>query len=140
MSDYYTKEQTAVVINTAIAGKADVAHTHLVNQITDFASAVSSMITTALADYVTSDDLSTTLAYYSQVGHTHTTDDITNFTTAVNALIAEGISGKADVNHRHTVADISDLDDTLADYVTLTALNTALADYVTDSELNTALA
>ena len=98
------------------------------------------MITTALADYVTTSDLSTTLAYYSQIGHTHTTDDITDFTTAVNALIAEGISGKADVNHRHTVADISDLSTTLADYVTLQALNTALADYVTSTGLSTALA
>jgi len=40
MSDYYTKEQTAQVINNAVSGKADVNHTHLVNQITDFASAV----------------------------------------------------------------------------------------------------
>lgn len=37
------------------------------------------------------------------------------------------------------MADISDLDDTLADYVTLTALNTALADYVTTTDLNTTL-
>lgn len=139
MSDYYTKEQTAQVINNAVSGKADVNHTHLVNQITDFASAVWSLITAALQNYVSSDELSTILGYYSQVGHTHTTDDITDFTTEVNALIAEWIAGKADVNHRHTVADISDLDDTLADYVTLTALNTALADYVTTTDLNTTL-
>jgi hypothetical protein len=54
MSNYYTKEATNQAINSAVSTKANISHTHLVQDITDFAQAVS--------NFVTNTDLQTILA------------------------------------------------------------------------------
>ena len=92
MSDYYTKSETQSLVSTAVSGKADVNHTHLVSQITDFAQAV--------ADFITSSELATVLSGYSQTWHTHNISD-------VNWLLNE-LSGKSNTGHTHTVSDITD--------------------------------
>lgn len=131
MSNYYTKEATNQAINQAVSTKADVQHTHLVSDITNFAQAVWGLISNALVDYITSSDLQNALSGYSQTGHTHsisdvdeleaslsdkanavhshTVSDITDFASAV----ASAISWKADTWHTHTISDISWLQNAL---------------------------
>lgn len=125
MSDYYTKEATNQAISQAVSTKANIQHTHLVSDITNFAQAVWSLISNALVNYITSSDLQSALSGYSQTGHTHiisdvdeleaslsdkanavhshTVSDITDFASAV----ASAISWKADTWHTHTISDIS---------------------------------
>lgn len=125
MSNYYTKEGTNQAISVAVSGKANVNHTHLVQDITNFADSVGALINTALGDYITSGDLQTALSWYSQTGHTHTTSDITWLDSALSdkanavhshtvsditdfqSAVASAISWKADTNHTHTISDVS---------------------------------
>ena len=125
MSNYYTKEATNQAINQAVSTKANIQHTHLVSDITNFAQAVWNLISNALVNYITSSDLQSALSGYSPTGHTHsisdvneleaslsdkanavhshTVSDITDFASAV----ASAISWKADTWHTHTISDIS---------------------------------
>ena len=76
MSDYYTKEATNQAINSAVSTKANINHTHLVQDITNFAEAVGGIVSTALEDYITGSDLQSALSGYSPINHTHNISDI----------------------------------------------------------------
>ena len=105
MTNYYTKEATNQAINAAIATKANISHTHLVQDITDFAQAV--------ANFVTSTELTNILSWYSQVWHSHVIANVDWLQTALD--------NKAAASHTHSTSDVTWLDDALED------IDTALA-------------
>ena len=105
MTNYYTKSETTAIINNAVSGKADAVHTHLANQITDFASAVWTLITSALVSYYTKTETDSLLSGKSNTGHTHIFSDISGLETA--------LEGKSDVGHSHEISDVSGLQSAL---------------------------
>ena len=98
MSDYYTKSETVSIVTTAVSWKADAVHSHLASDITNFAQAVSNIVTTALANYVTDSDLNTALSNY------YTKTDVDS-----------ALSWKANATHSHAISDVSGLEDELDD-------------------------
>ena len=102
MSNYYTKEATNQAINSAVATKANISHTHLVQDITDFAQAVS--------NFVTNTDLQTILAWYSQLWHTHVIANID--------WLSDALNNKANATHTHETSDVNWLDETIEDLET----------------------
>ena len=93
-----------------LAGKADLAHTHLAANITDLLDVVYSK-----------SEVDSLIANYSVESHGHAISDITGLqaaldnvddSSAISSLrsdLESSISGKADSGHQHTESDITDL-------------------------------
>ena len=124
MTNYYTKSETTAIINSAVSGKADAVHSHISSQITDFASAVWSLISSALEGYYTKLEVDGALSNKANVSHTHQTSDITGLDTALSNKADKDttytktetdnlLSWKANSSHSHAMTDITWLDDAL---------------------------
>lgn len=123
LENYYTKTETVNIINSAVSWKADVNHTHLVSQITDFAQAVSNMITSALAGYVTESDLNTALSWKADLSHTHTVSDVTWLETRLSgdesdiSDLQTEVDKKANKTEVYTKTEIDTKVETLEDSI-----------------------
>lgn len=84
-------------LDSALAGKAPVTHTHTKSQITDFAH-------THEISEVT--DLQDALDGKANVSHTHTTDQVTGLDAA--------LAGKAPIIHTHEIGDVDGLETALS--------------------------
>lgn len=80
-------------LQTGLAGKANVSHTHTSANITD--------LSTTLAPYATTAVMNTELAKKSPLSHTHTTAQVTGLDTA--------LAGKAPKSHTHTIDNVTGL-------------------------------
>ena len=85
-----------------------------------------------LADYATTEALTSGLAGKANTTHTHTVSQITDLGTtlskyATTTALTSGLAGKANTTHTHTVSQITDLGTTLSKYATTTALTSGLA-------------
>lgn len=105
MTNYYTKSETTAIINSAVSGKANVNHTHLVQDITNFAQAVWNLISSALSSYYTKTEVDSALSGKSDTGHGHIFSDIAGLETA--------LEGKSDVGHTHQISEVSGLQSAL---------------------------
>ena len=76
-------ETRLATCETSLTNKADVEHTHSINDITD---------------YVPVD-----ISNKADINHTHSINDITDY-------VPVDISNKADINHTHTTTDITDIE------------------------------
>lgn len=99
----------ATNIATSIAGKADLAHTHLLADVTDVTAAASELnildgatLTTAELNFVAgvTSTVQTQLDGKAATVHTHAISDVTNLQTELD--------GKATSSHTHLLADITD--------------------------------
>ena len=95
-------------LQTGLASKANTKHTHTVAEITDLNSTLSGYVTTAT--------LTAELAKKQAKGD-----------YATNTALTQGLAGKANASHTHTVAEITDLNSTLSGYVTTDTLTEELA-------------
>jgi len=90
---------------TAMGGKADINHTHVVAHITDFTSAVNSAVSAAITALI--NGAPNTLDTLKEIA-----DKLASDESVVNALIS-AVAGKADAAHTHTIAQVTGLQDTL---------------------------
>ena len=110
---------------TLLAGKSNTGHTHIIGDITGFASGVRGIVeeTVGVASgLVHQADLDALLALKSNVGHTHVIGDIVGFGSGVRAIVLEEIGDtdglvfqadldaqlalKSDVGHTHFATQI----------------------------------
>jgi len=123
MTNYYTKSETTAIINTAVSWKANINHTHLVSQITDFAQAVSNLITEALTDYVTDSELNSALSGKADSVHTHTVSDINWLETRLSgdesniSDLQTEVNKKANKSEVYTKTEIDNKVETLEDSI-----------------------
>jgi hypothetical protein len=106
LQDYLLK----VDLGAFLAGKAEVAHTHLASNITDLLDVVYSK-----------SQVDALIANYSVESHGHAISDITGLQDALDGVddlgaisslrsdLEASIGGKADTGHQHTESDITDL-------------------------------
>lgn len=81
-----------------LAGKAPLAHTHTVNDITGLQSSLDSKATTSHQHDITDvTNLQSALNGKAAITHTHSTGDVTNLTSTVSAIIGDSIQAGANV-------------------------------------------
>lgn len=110
-----------VILNAADVGAAPTVHTHIAANITDFTSAVSSVVLSSTIAQAQVTNLVTDLSNKAPLVHTHVASSITDFSTAADARIAvatiaqsqvtgltTSLAGKAPLVHTHVAADITD--------------------------------
>ena len=85
---------TKTELQTGLAGKANTKHTHTVAEVTDLNSTLSGYVTTAT--------LTTELAKKQGKGD-----------YATNTALTQGLAGKANTSHTHTIANVTNLQTTL---------------------------
>lgn len=81
-----------------LAGKAPLAHTHTVNDITGLQSSLDSKAATSHQHDITDvTNLQSALNGKAAITHTHSTGDVTNLTSTVSAIIGDSIQAGANV-------------------------------------------
>ena len=139
ITDGVTSEQ----LNSSLSNKANVDHTHTVEQITDFPTDL--VHENTLSGYVQTNTFSTAINGKADKVHTHVKSDITDFPTKlsqfendltvpeIESVAWEKITNKPETfspsAHTHTVSDVTDFpsdlvhEAALADYATKTLVN-----------------
>ena len=139
ITDGVTSEQ----LNSSLSNKANVEHTHTVEQITDFPTDL--VHENTLSGYVQTNTFSTAINGKADKVHTHVKSDITDFPTKlsqfendltvpeIESVAWEKITNKPETfspsAHTHTVSDVTDFpsdlvhEAALADYATKTLVN-----------------
>ena len=107
-----------------------------------------------LADYATTEALTSGLAGKANTTHTHTVSQITDLGTtlskyATTTALTEGLAGKANKSHTHAISDVTNLQNTLNNKAAvththtvsqITDLSTTLSKYATTTALTSGLA
>lgn len=139
ITDGVTSEQ----LNSSLSNKANVEHTHTVEQITDFPTDL--VHENTLSGYVQTNTFSTAINGKADKVHTHVKSDITDFPTKlsqfendltvpeIESVAWEKITNKPETfspsAHTHTVSDVTDFPSDLVH-------ETALANYATKTLVN----
>lgn len=128
VGDYITSEE----VDAKIAALVDSAPGTLdtlnelaaaLNDDPNFATTITAQIgqkadASALANYATTEALTSGLAGKADTAHTHTVSQITDLSTtlsgyATTTALTEGLAGKANTSHTHAISDVTNLQNTL---------------------------